>query len=125
MGEIIGLLLNGIIAEKIGYRKTMIGSLMLVSAFIFIVFFASDLTVLLVGQILLGIPAGSLPDIACVVCSRGLPNPPPRLLDDIRQFVLADEVNSMHRGCCMQCCRERMNGDTEYPSHFSGCGRLL
>lgn len=54
VGEILGLFVNGIIAERFGYRKTIIGSLMLVVAFIFIVFFAKSIEMLLVGEILLG-----------------------------------------------------------------------
>ena len=58
VGEILGLFINGIIAERFGYRKTIIASLMLVVAFIFIVFFAQNIVTLLVGEILLGIPWG-------------------------------------------------------------------
>lgn len=58
VGEIIGLFLNGIIAERIGFRKTMIGSLFLCIAFIFIIFFSQSLVQLLIGEILIGIPWG-------------------------------------------------------------------
>jgi hypothetical protein len=58
VGEILGLFLNGIIAEKIGYRKTMIGALTLVAAFVFIIFFSETLVQLLIGEILIGIPWG-------------------------------------------------------------------
>ncbi|CAI7657198.1 unnamed protein product [Penicillium pancosmium] len=46
VGEIIGLLLNGFVAEKFGYRKTMIGALFLTILFIFIPFFAPNVEVL-------------------------------------------------------------------------------
>ncbi|KIX03198.1 uncharacterized protein Z518_06750 [Rhinocladiella mackenziei CBS 650.93] len=58
VGQILGLLLNGVVAEKIGYRKTMVGSLALVMAFVFVVFFAQSVEQLLVGEFLLGIPWG-------------------------------------------------------------------
>ncbi|KAF3765304.1 putative maltose permease [Cryphonectria parasitica EP155] len=58
VGEIMGLFLNGIIAERIGYRKTMIGSLVLAIGFIFIIFFSQSLVQLLIGEILMGIPWG-------------------------------------------------------------------
>lgn len=58
VGEILGLAINGIVAEKFGYRWTIIVSLMLVNAFIFIVFFAKTAPHLLAGQILLGLPWG-------------------------------------------------------------------
>ena len=43
VGSIIGLFLNGIISERIGYRKTMIGALCLIICFIFLNFFAVSL----------------------------------------------------------------------------------
>ncbi|UNI17902.1 hypothetical protein JDV02_004209 [Purpureocillium takamizusanense] len=59
VGQITGLFANGIIIERFGYRKTMLGSLSLVIAFIFITFFAQNLPTLLVGELLLGIPLGA------------------------------------------------------------------
>lgn len=56
VGEILGLMVNGVIAERFGYRKTIICSLFLVVAFIFIVFFSQNLIQLCIGEILLGIP---------------------------------------------------------------------
>lgn len=56
VGEVLGLLLIGYIVERVGYKKTMIGSLVLLTGFIFIVFFAQNLPMLLVGEILMGIP---------------------------------------------------------------------
>ena len=58
VGEVLGLFANGIIADRIGYRKTLIGSLVLVTGFIFIIFFAETLVQLLIGEILVGIPWG-------------------------------------------------------------------
>ena len=43
VGSIIGLFANGIISERIGYRKTMIGALFLIICFIFLNFFAVSL----------------------------------------------------------------------------------
>ncbi|KAJ0272735.1 hypothetical protein COL922a_014619, partial [Colletotrichum nupharicola] len=57
-GHILGLFLNGIISEKFGYRRTMMGSLIATTAFIFILFFAPNVQTLLVGEILMGIPLG-------------------------------------------------------------------
>ncbi|OIW33163.1 putative maltose permease [Coniochaeta ligniaria NRRL 30616] len=57
-GEILGLLLNGWLAERFGFRKTMIGSLVALTGFIFIPFFAKDLTTILIGDILMGFPWG-------------------------------------------------------------------
>ncbi|EQL02995.1 MRT, a raffinose family of oligosaccharides transporter [Ophiocordyceps sinensis CO18] len=57
-GQILGLFFNGIIADRIGYRKTLIGALTACIGFIFILFFAESLPMLLVGEILIGIPWG-------------------------------------------------------------------
>lgn len=58
VGEILGLTINGIIAERYGYRKTMIGTLIAMIAFIFILFFAKDIGTLVAGEVLMGIPWG-------------------------------------------------------------------
>ena len=54
--QIIGLFINGILAERMGYRKMMMGSLVLVACCIFITFFAVDVKMLLAGYILSGLP---------------------------------------------------------------------
>lgn len=58
VGSIIGLFANGIISERVGYRKTMLGALFLIICFIFINFFAVDIQMLLAGYILCGLPWG-------------------------------------------------------------------
>lgn len=58
VGSIIGLIINGYASETFGFRKTMLGALSVIIAVIFIPFFAPSLQVLLVGQILIGIPWG-------------------------------------------------------------------
>ena len=58
VGEVLGLMINGIIAERFGFRKTMIGALTAVAGLIFIVFFVKSIEQLLIGLILLGIPWG-------------------------------------------------------------------
>jgi len=74
-GEILGLMINGIIAERFGYRKTIIGSMFLVIALIFIVFFAENITTLLVGQIFLGIPWGVFQTITTTYAAEVCPVP--------------------------------------------------
>ena len=76
VGEIIGLMINGWVADKIGYRWTMIGALTAVTCLIFIVFFVQNLIQLLVGLILMGIPWGIFQTLtttyAAEVCPTGL-----------------------------------------------------
>ena len=55
-GEIIGLFATGIITDRFGYRKTLVGALAGCACFIFVIFFCQNLTQLLVGEILIGLP---------------------------------------------------------------------
>jgi hypothetical protein len=55
VGEIAGLFISGIISEKYGYRKSLMGAMALVAAFIFIIFFSESLVQLLLGEFLIGI----------------------------------------------------------------------
>ncbi len=54
--QIIGLFINGIVSERIGYRWTMIGALFLITCFIFVQFFAVNVHMLLAGYVLSGLP---------------------------------------------------------------------
>ncbi|KAF2134291.1 maltose permease MAL61 [Dothidotthia symphoricarpi CBS 119687] len=74
-GEFCGLLLNGIIAEKFGYRKTMIGALAAVNCIIFIVFFAQNIVMLLCGLILCGIPWGVFQTLTTTYAAEVVPVP--------------------------------------------------
>jgi len=53
-GQLIGLLLAGYLSERFGFRKTMMGGLATIVAFIFMTFFAPNIVVLAVGQTLFG-----------------------------------------------------------------------
>ena len=54
VGQMIGLCFAGFLSERLGFRKTMIATLLVIPCLIFIQFFAPNLVVLEVGQILLG-----------------------------------------------------------------------
>ncbi|KAM0326267.1 hypothetical protein ACHAQA_006864 [Verticillium albo-atrum] len=73
VGQIIGLFINGIIAERFGYRYTLVGSLGLVAAFIFIIFFAESLVQLLIGEILIGVPWGAFQTLTVTYASEVCP----------------------------------------------------
>jgi SP family general alpha glucoside:H+ symporter-like MFS transporter len=75
VGEIFGLLLNGYIADRFGYRKTMMGALFIVNLFIFIVFFAQNIEMLLVGLICCGIPWGVFQTLTCTYAAEVTPVP--------------------------------------------------
>jgi SP family general alpha glucoside:H+ symporter-like MFS transporter len=73
VGEILGLFATGIIQDRIGYRKTIMGALFLVICFIFITFFAVNLPMLLAGEILCGIPWGVFQTITTAYASEVCP----------------------------------------------------
>lgn len=54
VGGIVGLYSAGFISERFGFRKTVIPGMIMVIGFVFVQFFANSLTVLLIGQLLLG-----------------------------------------------------------------------
>ena len=72
-GQIIGLFMAGWLAERIGYRRTLMIGLAAITAFITITFFATSKPVLLVGQCLLGAPWGVFQTISTVYASDVLP----------------------------------------------------
>lgn len=72
-GQILGLFLAGIISDRFGYRKTLIGALIMVTAFIFIVFFAQSAGMLLAGEFLLGFPWGAFQTLTLSYASEVCP----------------------------------------------------
>ncbi|KAN0090028.1 putative MFS maltose permease [Hyaloscypha variabilis] len=72
-GEILGLFINGIVSEKYGYRKTMLASLAMMIAFIFIPFFSHNIQTLLAGEILCGIPWGVFQTLTTAYASEVCP----------------------------------------------------
>lgn len=78
VGSIIGLIINGWVSERIGYRKTVLICLTLITAFIAILFTAPNVQQLLAGEILMGLPWGvfqtltiSYASEVCPVALRG------------------------------------------------------
>lgn len=66
-------MLNGIIADRFGYKKTMIGALIFMTAVILIPFFAPNIWVLEIGMILSGIPWGIFQTLAISYSSEVCP----------------------------------------------------
>ena len=58
IGAIFGAFLNGWLTNKFGYKRVLLASLALMVAFIFVLFFAGNLAMLLAGLILCGLPWG-------------------------------------------------------------------
>ncbi len=59
VGEILGLMFAGYLADRFGYRKTLLGSLLMIICTIFLQFFAQNIQMLLAGEILCGLPWGA------------------------------------------------------------------
>jgi SP family general alpha glucoside:H+ symporter-like MFS transporter len=72
-GQILGLFINGIIADRFGYRKTLIGALIGCIGFIFIIFFSETLVQLLIGEIFIGIPWGVFQTLTTTYASEVCP----------------------------------------------------
>lgn len=73
VGSILGCLISGYLVSKYGSRKVQLGALVSLAAFIFVVFFAPNLTTLVVGEILCGLPWGILATTAPAYASEVLP----------------------------------------------------
>ncbi|PMD34849.1 MFS maltose permease [Hyaloscypha variabilis F] len=84
IGRVVGGFIQGPIAEPFGRKKTLMGCLALLTAFIFIQFFATNIEVLLVGQLLCGIMWGILSSLAPTYASEVCPL---RLRDLLTAYV--------------------------------------
>jgi SP family general alpha glucoside:H+ symporter-like MFS transporter len=73
VGTIIGAFSNGYFTPRFGYRKVLLASLATMVAFIFMTFFAPNLTVLLIGELLCGIPWGVFATMAPAYASEVCP----------------------------------------------------
>lgn len=73
VGELIGLLINGWVSERFGYRWTVIGCLVLVIAWTAIFFTAQNVVALLVAEILCGIPWGVFQTLCITYASEVCP----------------------------------------------------
>lgn len=73
IGSFFGTLLNGYLVAKYGQRRVVMGALVAITCFIFLQFFAPNLIVLTVAQILIGFPWGALVCFTrCSSCLRCL-----------------------------------------------------
>ncbi len=71
--EIIGLLFNGWLTDRFGYHRTMIYALIWISLFFFLAFFAVNIQMLLVGQILCGLPWGIFQTLSTTYAAEVMP----------------------------------------------------
>lgn len=73
VGAFFGVLMNGFLVEKFGQKRTVLGALMVLSCTIFITFFAPNIIVLTVGEVLCGLPWGVFASSAPAYASEVLP----------------------------------------------------
>ncbi|KAF7556262.1 hypothetical protein G7Z17_g1519 [Cylindrodendrum hubeiense] len=73
-GQIIGLLLNGLLADLFGYRLVMEGCLFLMACFIFLQFFATSIYMYMGAGILLGVPWGVFQTLTTTYAAEVTPN---------------------------------------------------
>lgn len=73
VGQIFGSFLAGRIQPILGYKKTILGALLLMKAFVFILFFAPNIQTILIGFTLCGIPWGIFQPLATSYASEVLP----------------------------------------------------
>ncbi|KJR87468.1 MFS transporter, SP family, general alpha glucoside:H+ symporter [Sporothrix schenckii 1099-18] len=59
VGQILGLVASGLLADRFGYRATILGALALMVAFIFVLVFAQNVGMLFAGSVLCGLPWGA------------------------------------------------------------------
>lgn len=73
IGEIIGLMITGILQDHYGYKKTIAGALIAVTCLLFLLFFSVNLPMLTVGEILCGLPWGVFQTITTAYASEVMP----------------------------------------------------
>ncbi|EHL00806.1 putative Maltose permease MAL61 [Glarea lozoyensis 74030] len=73
-GQIIGLLVNGWLADRFGYRYVMLGCLFLMVCFIFLQFFAATIYMYMGAGVLLGVPWGVFQTLTTTYASEVTPN---------------------------------------------------
>ncbi|KAF4988861.1 hypothetical protein FGRMN_9503 [Fusarium graminum] len=72
-GEIIGLILAGWASDRYGYKMTTVGALILMIAFVFVLFFAPNIKILILGEVLCGIPWGAFQSVTPAYASEVAP----------------------------------------------------
>ncbi|KAL3458909.1 general substrate transporter [Aspergillus heterothallicus] len=72
-GVILGLFGNGLVADRFGYRWTLIFSLLVLAGFVFLAVFARNLETLLAAQVLCGIPWGIFQTLSVSYAAEVMP----------------------------------------------------
>ncbi|OJJ43550.1 hypothetical protein ASPZODRAFT_73995 [Penicilliopsis zonata CBS 506.65] len=73
IGAFLGALLNGFLVDRFGQKRVLLGALVALTAFLFIVFFSTNVTTLLVGELFCGFPWGIFATLSPAYASEVLP----------------------------------------------------
>jgi SP family general alpha glucoside:H+ symporter-like MFS transporter len=73
VGEIFGLLFNGHLTEKFGYRYTLMGALVALCTFIFLAFFAFNIGLLMASEVLCGLSWGVFQTLSTTYAAEIMP----------------------------------------------------
>jgi len=73
VGEILGLLFNGHLTERFGYRKTLMGALVALCLFIFLAFFAINIGLLMASEVLCGLSWGVFQTLSTTYAAEIMP----------------------------------------------------
>lgn len=113
-GSMLGLFINGIMCDYIGYRKTYYFALVVMIGAIFLPFFANgSIPILMAGQVISGVPWGkqyqtktpeysltrdrNVPNSLGCICIRGLPCLSTRISYHVRQHLLGHWASAQQR----------------------------
>jgi SP family general alpha glucoside:H+ symporter-like MFS transporter len=66
-------MIAGLLADRFGYRKTMLGALFMITGAIFLLFFAQNISMLMAGEILCGIPWGAFQTLTTTYAAEVAP----------------------------------------------------
>lgn len=75
VGQILGLLFAGLLADRFGYRKTLIGALFITIGLIFLFFFAQNIGMLFAAEVLCGLPWGAFQTLTTTYAADVTPIP--------------------------------------------------
>jgi MFS transporter, SP family, general alpha glucoside:H+ symporter len=73
LGNVVGIFINGVMTERFGHKKTLLGAIIWLTGCIFIAFFAPNVQVLFVGELLCGLSWGVFTTMAPAFASEVTP----------------------------------------------------
>lgn len=63
-GQILGLMFNGVLTDRFGHQRVMAGCLVVLSLFLLLIVFASNIQMLVAGYVLCGLPWGLVESVS-------------------------------------------------------------